>query len=309
MDLWLGLLDRDLLRSSQAVPFELVEEWLGEVGVGTAAAVQVGGSPGKRRLLDVVTGGPSVPGVERCEGVLGDFDAAVGIAECSEELAALYSVLAEPVAFAVELGALVEEGSGAMGQFLERDLGGCNTVSCVGDRVSGSAPVESAAAGEVLLGLSVSASSSFEIAGQAGDGPVVWGATWGELGELLGELVDALLDAGLLALLNFDGGSGVSEFATSVVLEIMEPVRDRTPRLQRGGGRCGGGEFASDSCGGEVGSVGGEDLFEDVDRVGDVVGVGDDADEVLVAAAGYGDVQTAAGGGWGGDGDGAGGGV
>ena len=55
--------------------------------------------------------------------------------------------------------------------------------------------------------------------------------------------------------------------------------------------------------GGDVGPVGGDDAFEDVACLGDVVGVGDDEDEVLVSAAGHRHVQASSGGGRGGEGD------
>ena len=55
--------------------------------------------------------------------------------------------------------------------------------------------------------------------------------------------------------------------------------------------------------GGDVGPVGGEDGFEDVACLGDVVGVGDDEDDVLVSAAGHRHVQASSGGGRGGEGD------
>ena len=48
--------------------------------------------------------------------------------------------------------------------------------------------------------------------------------------------------------------------------------------------------------GGDVGAVDGEDPFEDVAGIGDVVAVGDDVDPVLLTSAGDGDVQAAAGG-------------
>ena len=56
--------------------------------------------------------------------------------------------------------------------------------------------------------------------------------------------------------------------------------------------------------GGDVGTVGGEDGVEDVAGLGDVVAVGDDAQDVVVAAAGGGDVQAAPGGDRRGEGDG-----
>ena len=66
------------------------------------------------------------------------------------------------------------------------------------------------------------------------------------------------------------------------MVEVPEPVGDLTAWPSRRRWGCGGGEFASGAGGGVVGAVGGEDVFEDVDGVGDVVGVGDDADQVLV---------------------------
>ena len=55
------------------------------------------------------------------------------------------------------------------------------------------------------------------------------------------------------------------------------------------------GEGAALGDGGDVGAVEGEDAVEDVAGLGDVVAVGDDTEQVLVAAAGGGDVQAAAG--------------
>ena len=55
------------------------------------------------------------------------------------------------------------------------------------------------------------------------------------------------------------------------------------------------GEGAALGDGGDVGTVDGDDAVEDVAGFGDVVAVGDDADHVLVAAAGDGDVEAAAG--------------
>ena len=56
--------------------------------------------------------------------------------------------------------------------------------------------------------------------------------------------------------------------------------------------------------GGDVGPVGGEDRLEDVTGLGDIVTIGDDAQDVVVVAAGGGDVQAAPGGRWRGEGDG-----
>ena len=59
---------------------------------------------------------------------------------------------------------------------------------------------------------------------------------------------------------------------------------------------CGGGEVAANTGGGSVGAVAGQDLFEDVDGVGDVVAVGDHQHQVLDLTAGDRDVQAPAGG-------------
>ena len=68
-----------------------------------------------------------------------------------------------------------------------------------------------------------------------------------------------------------------------------------------GSSRLGGlglaGEVSSLGDGRDVGAVVGEDGLEDVAGFGEVVGVGDDVDAVLVAAAGGADVEAAVGGG------------
>ncbi len=142
-----------------------------------------------------------------------------------------------------------------------------------------------------------------------GDCTVVWCAVWFEFCELSGELVDAVFDLGVSPLLRIDDCSGVDDCTVGVSLEVVEPVRDRTTRWLCRCGRDVGGEFVSDAGGGKIGAVGGEDVFEEVDGVAEVVGVGGDADEVLGLAAGDGDVEPSAGGGGCGEGDGGGGGV
>ena len=57
------------------------------------------------------------------------------------------------------------------------------------------------------------------------------------------------------------------------------------------------GETLALSDGGDVGPVDGEDAFENVTGLGDVVALGDDVDLVVVAATGDGDVQATAAGG------------
>ena len=119
-----------------------------------------------------------------------------------------------------------------------------------------------------------------------------------ELRELLGELVDALLEFEVLLLLGGGVDPCVGELLSGVFVEFGEPVGDLASRCQCWCGRGGGGEFASGAGGGVVGAVGGEDVFEDVDGVGDVVGVGGDADQVVVLAAGDGYVEPTAGRRW-----------
>ena len=95
---------------------------------------------------------------------------------------------------------------------------------------------------------------------------------------------------------------GFGELCAGLVAERVEPVGDLTPsrllppprRLRRGVVLFG--ELAALGDGGDVGPVDGEDAFEDVAGLGHVVAVGDHVDPVLLAAAGDGDVQAAAGG-------------
>ena len=87
------------------------------------------------------------------------------------------------------------------------------------------------------------------------------------------------------------------ELVAGLVQQRLEPVRDDTPW---GASRYRVlalllGEGAALGDGGDVGAVDGDDAVEDVAGFGDVVAVGDDADHVLVAAAGDGDVEAAAG--------------
>ena len=200
---------------------------------------------------------------------------------------------------------MVEEGLGAAGEFVECGAGGGDVVGGFGDGVSCGAAVEASGVGEVAFGLSVSLFGVVEVAGDGGDGVVVGCAAVFEVGELSGELVDAVLDVRrLLGCWCVDVGVGVGEFVCGRRGGGRGTSRgSRIAVVSAGVGWGGGGEFASGAGGGVVGAVGGEDVFEDVDGVGDVVGVGGDADEVLVLAAGDGDVEPAAGGGGGGEGD------
>ncbi len=92
---------------------------------------------------------------------------------------------------------------------------------------------------------------------------------------------------------------GDLEVAAKVGEEWFEPLGDDTApcggRLSPRLGRLLVGEGAALGDGGDVGAVEGEDRFEGVSGFGDVGAVGDHAEQVLVAAAGGGDVQAAAG--------------
>ena len=284
-------------------------EWFGEEFVVAAGVVEVVGGVDEGGGTGGMSLGPLVPGVEGVEALLGVVESVVVAVEAPGELAVDGEMLLESAAFGAELVSLVEEWSGAAGDFVERGLRGGDVVGGVGDGVSCGAAVEPSGGGECLFGLTVSSLRVVEVGSAAGDGVVVGCAVWVEVVELSGELVDAVLEFEVALL--FDGGVGLGggELTGGVVVELVEPVGDFTSGLQCRRRGCGGGEFASGAGGGMVGAVGGEDVFEDVDGVGDVVGVGDDTDQVLVLAAGDGDVQPAAGGGGGGEGDRVGGGV
>ena len=83
----------------------------------------------------------------------------------------------------------------------------------------------------------------------------------------------------------------------------MEPVGDLAARLQAWRLPVLLGELPALHDGGDVGAIGGDDRFEDVAGFGEVVGVGDDVDAVVVATAGHRDVQAATGGRRAGQGD------
>ena len=81
--------------------------------------------------------------------------------------------------------------------------------------------------------------------------------------------------------------------------ERFQPVRDLTPRLRPWWLRLSGlglavlgGEVAALGGGGDVGAVDVDDRVENIAGVGHVVGVGDDADDVVSTAAGHRDVQV-----------------
>ncbi len=284
-------------------------EGFGEGSVVAAGVVEVVGGVDEGGGWCRVSGRPGVPDVEGVELLFGVGEPILVSAEAARELLVDLAVLLQPVLFLTELVALVEQWLDAAGEFVKRGTGSGDTIGGLGHRVAGGAAVETAGGGEFSFGIASALLGVAEVAGGAADGVVVRGAVWFEVGELSAELVDALSELGVALLFGCVGGACVGEFGSGGVVEVGEPVGDLASRPQR---RCGwevGGEFLAGVGGGVVGAVGGEDAFEDVDGVGDVVGVGDDADEVLAASAGDGDVQPATGGGGGGEGDGGSGGV
>ena len=100
-------------------------------------------------------------------------------------------------------------------------------------------------------------------------------------------------------------GLGFGEIVADAGSEWFEPCRDLTPRLQRRlvavWGSVGVGQLAALCGGGDVGAVAGQDAFEDVACLVEVAAVGDDQDQVLLFAAGDGDVQASTGGRCGGE--------
>ncbi len=253
-----------------------------------------------------VSVGPFGPGVEGVESLLGVVEPVVVAVELSGELSVVVRWCWSRSRSERSWSRWSRRGWARRVISSSAVVGGGDVVGGVGDGVSCGSAVEASCVGEFSFGLTLSLLRVVEVGGGAGDGVVVGCAVWFEVGELSGELVDALLEFEVSLLLCGGVGSGVGELLSGVVVEVVEPVGDLASWWSVG---CGGGEFASGAGGGVVGAVGGEDLFEDVDGVGDVVGVGDDADQVLVAAAGDGDVEPAAGRGAGGEGDRGGGGV
>ena len=81
---------------------------------------------------------------------------------------------------------------------------------------------------------------------------------------------------------------GCGELRADGRLEVGEPVGDRAARRGFRPSWCAvrGGELSSLCGGGEVDAVVGEDAFEDVAGFGDVVGLGDDEDGVVVVGRG-----------------------
>jgi len=150
--------------------------------------------------------------------------------------------------------------------------------------------------GEVAFGLRISTVGLFEVVADAGDGVVVRSAIRCDLSESQRELVDSLLDLDVRMLLGVESCSGMCQVLRRVVVKVVEPVGYMASRLEHRRRWDGSGEVAAHAGGGSVGAVAGEDLLERVDGVAQVVAVGDDQDQVLVAAAGGSDVQPATGG-------------
>ncbi len=289
-DGWLWLPDSVLL--------EPVEEGCGERGVGATVLAEESAGVDQSFRCDLVARGPVVPDVERVDGHFGCCEATVEMIEFLGELSLRFGVLAESGVFGAELVALVEEWLGAAGELVERRLRGRDFVRGERDFVAGSASVEPAAFGEVVFGLSVLLPGCVEIGGDGGDRSVVWRTLRREFVELGGQLVDVLLESHVVLMFGFVSCVGGGEFLGGSLVDIGEPVRNRTSRLQDGCWRDGGGEVAAHAGGGQVGAIGCEDLFEHVDRVADLMTIRGDEHEVLDLASGDRDVQPATSRGW-----------
>ena len=201
-------------------------EGYGEEGVVAAGVVEVVAGVDELGGAGGVSVGPVGPGVEGVELLLGVEEPVVVAVELSGELSVDGEVLLEPIAFGAELVSLVEQRLGAPGDLAERCLRCGDVVGAVGDGVSCGAAVESSGVGEFSFGLTVSLLGVVEVGRDAGDGVVVGCAVWFEVGELSGELVDAGLEFEVLLLLGGGVCSGVGEFVSGVLVEVVEPVGD-----------------------------------------------------------------------------------
>jgi hypothetical protein len=139
-----------------------------------------------------------------------------------------------------------------------------------------------------------------------------------EFVEQHAEFIDALIDAFLLGVFSTEPPERVEELGMHDLAGLLEPGWDFTARLDdwcrrwcrwSGWGGCGGGEVAANTGCGSVGAVAGQDLFEDVDGIRDVVAVGDHQHQVLDLATSDRHIQASTRGRRRGQGRGAGGGV
>jgi hypothetical protein len=128
-------------------------EWFGEGSVVAVGVVEVLGGVDEGGWWWGVSGGPGVPGVEGVEALFGCGES-VGVAvEAAGELLVDLEVLLQPVLFLTELVALVEEGLGSAGEFVERGAGGGDVLGCFVECVAGGAAVESSGVGEFSFGV------------------------------------------------------------------------------------------------------------------------------------------------------------
>lgn len=119
-----------------------------------------------------------------------------------------------------------------------------------------------------------------ELSACGGDGVVVWAAERSKGVELSVDLGDSLLAGAVGAVELKQLVAGVDAALASLGFEVGEPVRDLTAGMEFRLRWWLGGEVATGADRRLVGAVGGDDLVEDVDGVGGVVGVGDDVDVV-----------------------------
>jgi hypothetical protein len=111
-------------------------EWLGEGSLVTAGVVEAVGCVDEGGGWWGVSGGPGVPGVEGVEALFGGSEPVGVSVEAAGELPVDLEVLLQLVLFLTELVALVEEGLGAAGEFVEGGAGGGGVVGSFGECVA-----------------------------------------------------------------------------------------------------------------------------------------------------------------------------
>jgi len=154
---------------------------------------------------DVVSGCPSVPGVEGGDGVLCAVDPLVEPVEGPTQPSPVPDVVAQLVGFVLELGALGQDRLGAAGSFVEDGLGGVDVVGGVGEFTACRPTPEDTAVGEFAFGEAPMVPSPDEFGVSVGDGAVVGFAARGELAELVVESVEPVFEVGVVALVSLDG--------------------------------------------------------------------------------------------------------
>ena len=241
------------------------------------------GSGGESVGCDGVSVGPVLPGDEGVVSGFSEFGGWVVVVDLSPPGPEVSDVADEIAAFTSELGALLEDGAGLLGDIVKVMFGGGDVAFSGGQFASGVASFTPAAVVDGSLQLTAMLLRVVECASGGVDGVIVGLAGGFEFVEQYAELVDALIDAFLLGAFGTEPPERVEELGMYDLVGLVVPGRDLTARPddRRRRGGCGGGEVAANTGCRSVGAVAGQDLLEDVDGVGDVVAVGDHQHEVL----------------------------